>query len=319
MIDTPRSSRPRGRETAGPATAGRADWPAAEATGAALRNTSPRDGRGRPVGPGDDPTGVVGRPGPARILVIGDVILDRYVWDGGGRGGGAPILVLRAAGRPGRGAGLGPLRRGPGARATLVGIAGDDPEGEAVRRLLGAAGVPRAAPAAIRRHRAYRLDLARWLPPLVAAHDFTLVSAYARDAGGPGLLADVLGWADAAGRPVLVDPAPVGTRGSGGGATGLPPARSVTAGGRAPGRQAGLEAVVLAMDPADPTPAWRVGEGPAPGRQPGDLMLIVPGASSPAGEPKADGRFQAAARRPEPAATDGRARVESEGRRCRAT
>ncbi len=285
MIDTPTSARPRRNGHAGLAAVNFAGFPGGRVGGGAT-GAAPRHG---------PPTGLVGHRGTDRILVIGDVILDRYVWDGGERGGGPPVLVLRAAG-------TGPWLLGPGARATLVGVAGDDAEGEAVRRLLRAAGVPRVAPAALRGHRFSRLDLARWLPPLVAEHDFTLVSAHGRDAGGPGLLADVLGWADAAGRPVLVDPAPGGAGGRG--ANCRPPDRSVARGGRAPGRRGGTEAVAVTLDPAEPAPAWAGAGG---------LILVVPGASPAEGPGREGGRRRANQ------AADGSDRVEGEGRRCRAT
>src|SRR5260221_3474058 len=75
-----------------------------------------------------------------RILVLGDLILDRYTWgDAEGVSPEAPVLVLRVDDkevRLGGAASVAMLLRGLEARVTLAGIVGDDPEGRTLQSLL---------------------------------------------------------------------------------------------------------------------------------------------------------------------------------------
>ena len=78
--------------------------------------------------------------GKPRILVVGDVILDRYTWGDAERvSPEAPVLVLRAEDeevRLGGAASVACLLRYLEVRVTLAGVVGDDPSGRTIRRLL---------------------------------------------------------------------------------------------------------------------------------------------------------------------------------------
>jgi len=80
-----------------------------------------------------------------RILVVGDVMLDRYVWGDVERiSPEAPIPVLRVDRREHRVGGAGnvaSMLTALQARPVLVAVVGNDPEGEIVRDLLEGAGV----------------------------------------------------------------------------------------------------------------------------------------------------------------------------------
>src|SRR5690554_756907 len=79
------------------------------------------------------------------VLVVGDVILDRYVYGDTTRiSPEAPVPVVRVARleeRPGGAANVAANVRSLGVEATLVGLVGEDAAGEALRRLVEAAGV----------------------------------------------------------------------------------------------------------------------------------------------------------------------------------
>src|SRR5689334_1988768 len=75
-----------------------------------------------------------------RILVVGDLVLDRYVWGDAERvSPEAPVLVLRSdrqAVRLGGAASVAGLLRGLDAEVVLAGVVGDDAGGRTVRKLL---------------------------------------------------------------------------------------------------------------------------------------------------------------------------------------
>lgn len=80
-----------------------------------------------------------------RILVVGDVILDRYLWGNVDRiSPEAPIPLLRVAEQEHRLGGAGSVAAmlaTLGAEVLLVGVVGDDAEGQLLRELLGEVGV----------------------------------------------------------------------------------------------------------------------------------------------------------------------------------
>lgn len=80
-----------------------------------------------------------------RILVFGDIILDRYTWGDAERvSPEAPVMVLRAADREvrlGGAASVACLLRHLGVEVRLVGIVGDDADGRTVQRLANEAGI----------------------------------------------------------------------------------------------------------------------------------------------------------------------------------
>ncbi len=77
---------------------------------------------------------------PVRVLVVGDLILDRYTWGNAERvSPEAPVLVLRADEhevRPGGAASVAMLLRHLDARVTLAGVVGDDAAGQALLKIL---------------------------------------------------------------------------------------------------------------------------------------------------------------------------------------
>jgi D-beta-D-heptose 7-phosphate kinase/D-beta-D-heptose 1-phosphate adenosyltransferase len=80
-----------------------------------------------------------------RVLVLGDLILDRYTWGDAERvSQEAPVILLKADRREDRlggAANVCQLLRGLEAEVTCAGVLGDDAAGQKVRRLLQAAGV----------------------------------------------------------------------------------------------------------------------------------------------------------------------------------
>jgi D-beta-D-heptose 7-phosphate kinase / D-beta-D-heptose 1-phosphate adenosyltransferase len=84
----------------------------------------------------------LGRP---RLMVVGDLILDRYIWGDAERiSQEAPVPLLRADHREhrlGGAASVATMLAALGAEVQLVGVVGDDPEGDRVRRLLHDRGI----------------------------------------------------------------------------------------------------------------------------------------------------------------------------------
>ena len=85
----------------------------------------------------------------ARVLVLGDLMLDRYTWGDTNRvSPEAPVLVLEADEEEIRLGGAGSvamLARGLGARVSAAGVVGDDASGRVVQRLLRELGVDQNA------------------------------------------------------------------------------------------------------------------------------------------------------------------------------
>ena len=85
------------------------------------------------------PTRIDGLRG-SRVLVLGDLILDRYTWGNAERvSPEAPVLVLRADEhevRPGGAASVAMLLRHLEAKVTLAGVVGDDAGGRSLTRIL---------------------------------------------------------------------------------------------------------------------------------------------------------------------------------------
>ena len=88
---------------------------------------------------------LVQRLGQPRVLVIGDVMLDRYVWGDAERiSQEAPVILLRADKREERLGGassVATMLRALGARVSLAGVTGADPDASRVRGLLTEHGV----------------------------------------------------------------------------------------------------------------------------------------------------------------------------------
>ncbi|MEZ6073438.1 MAG: PfkB family carbohydrate kinase [Pirellulales bacterium] len=86
--------------------------------------------------------------GHPRVLVLGDLILDRYTWGNADRvSQEAPVILLKADTREDRLGGAGnvcQMLRGLDAQVTCAGVVGDDRDGETVRHLLLQGGVDTA-------------------------------------------------------------------------------------------------------------------------------------------------------------------------------
>ena len=168
----------------------------------------------------------------ARVLVVGDVMLDRY-WFGDVEriSPEAPVPVVKIARseeRPGGAANVARNAAALGAQATLLSATGDDEPADALLRMLAAEGVRTSflRDAALtttvklrvigRQQQLLRIDfetapshelLASKLADfdtLLADTDAVVLSDYGK--GGLAHIATMIGRARAAGKPVLVDP-----------------------------------------------------------------------------------------------------------------
>src|SRR5713226_127730 len=83
--------------------------------------------------------------GQPRVLVVGDLMLDRYVWGDAERiSQEAPVILLHADRREERLGGassVATLLRALGAKVSLAGVVGDDADGGCIRRLLTDLGI----------------------------------------------------------------------------------------------------------------------------------------------------------------------------------
>src|SRR5919108_5099926 len=88
---------------------------------------------------------LVHRLGQAHVLVVGDVMLDRYIWGDAERiSQEAPVILLHAERREERLGGassVATMLRALGARVALAGVVGEDADGERIRQLLTDLGI----------------------------------------------------------------------------------------------------------------------------------------------------------------------------------
>ena len=176
--------------------------------------------------------------GQPRILVVGDLILDRYVWGSVERiSPEAPIPVLKVAAddpRPGGAGSVAVNLAELGARVSVAGTLGRDDDAQSVRRLLRAHGVDVQAVLALpdrpttvktrylaRVQQVLRVDLEDVSPlpaavtdkllarlePKVRKADVVLVSDYDKGLLTPSLLSGLMALCRKARTRVVVDPA----------------------------------------------------------------------------------------------------------------
>jgi D-beta-D-heptose 7-phosphate kinase/D-beta-D-heptose 1-phosphate adenosyltransferase len=182
--------------------------------------------------------------GSPRVLVLGDAILDRYIWGDAERvSQEAPVILLRADRdeiRLGGAANVANMVRGLGAQVTLATVVGDDADGSTLIRELErgeiGAGIvieDGGRPTTVKErfigkaqnrhpHQMLRVDR-ETRTPLAAAvarpltervldaipdHQAVLISDYGKGVCTPEILAQVIDAARAAGIPVIVDPRP---------------------------------------------------------------------------------------------------------------
>lgn len=208
---------------------------------------------------------VIGRLGRPRILVVGDVILDRYIWGDAERvSQEAPVILLREdrqESRLGGAANVANLLRGLEADVTLAGVVGNDDDAEDLRKDLKSAGVDNAAiladpsrPTTVKQryiglaqqrhpHQILRVDREvrtpidsriedRLILAIEAAAgncDAVLISDYGKGVCTPRVLQTTIATANRLGKPVIVDPVPSADYRHYLGATAITPNRSETA------------------------------------------------------------------------------------------
>jgi len=180
--------------------------------------------------------------GHPRLVVIGDLMLDRYLWGTADRvSPEAPVLVLTEdldEVRPGGAANVAAFLRGLEADVTLAGLVGDDTEGRTLVRILNDQGVDTSfvttadrRPTTLKQrvvgrtaqrqpHQIVRIDREVRTPipvdlerqvltgilPAVSACDAVLISDYDKGVCTPGLLRPILDEGRRLGIPVLIDP-----------------------------------------------------------------------------------------------------------------
>lgn len=204
------------------------------------------------------------RLGTPRILVVGDLILDRYVWGDAERiSQEAPVILLREdrqETRLGGAANVANLLRGLDAEVTLAGVVGSDTDGKCVAEELSAAGVDcsalvtdqdRPTTCKVRfmgraqhrhPHQMLRVDremrhpissevaqkLLASVMPRLDEFDAILISDYAKGVCTAEVLQPLIAACRVAGLPVVADPAAGGDYNLYRGATGVTPNRSET-------------------------------------------------------------------------------------------
>lgn len=176
--------------------------------------------------------------GDVRVLLVGDLMLDRYLWGEVRRvSPEAPVPVVRVQRRTAAPGGAGNVAMnlvGLGATVLAAGYVGDDGEGRQLADLLSRAGVDTGAVLALddrptttktriigRAQQMLRLDEERALPgaeateqrllDAVAAHlegpvDAVVLSDYAKGVLGEDVCRRIIGWSRARGLPVYADP-----------------------------------------------------------------------------------------------------------------
>ncbi len=185
---------------------------------------------------------LVQRLGQPRVLVVGDVMLDRYVWGDAERiSQEAPVILLRADKREERLGGassVATLLRALGARVSLAGVVGEDVDGGRVRQMLGDLGIDHQAvlnapdrPTTVKeryigraQHRhpqqmirvdyevraaipsAIEEELGRAISQQLRRADIVLISDYDKGVCTPGLLAATIASTRACGLKTLADP-----------------------------------------------------------------------------------------------------------------
>jgi D-beta-D-heptose 7-phosphate kinase/D-beta-D-heptose 1-phosphate adenosyltransferase len=185
---------------------------------------------------------LVQRLGQPRVLVIGDVMLDRYIWGDAERiSQEAPVILLRAdkkEERLGGASSVATMLRALGAQVSLVGVVGADPDAARVRAILADMGVDlegvlsdSSRPTTVKEryigraqhrhpqqmlrvdfetrqpvHGAVEHDLCAILLRKLRDADIVLISDYDKGVCSPALMSTIIAGAKAKGLRVLADP-----------------------------------------------------------------------------------------------------------------
>ncbi len=202
--------------------------------------------------------------GHPKLLVIGDLILDRYVWGDAERiSQEAPVILLRQEhdeARLGGAANVANMIRGLDADVTIAGVVGHDTDGEELQAALINGGIDCSAvftdatrPTTVKMrfigkaqsrhpHQILRVDREsrhalpeqleqRFLDEitlLLDGHQAVLISDYSKGVCTPRVLRQIIEHAKARAIPVLVDPGPNANYGDYTGATAITPNRLET-------------------------------------------------------------------------------------------
>jgi D-beta-D-heptose 7-phosphate kinase/D-beta-D-heptose 1-phosphate adenosyltransferase len=187
-------------------------------------------------------TDLVLRLGEPRVLVVGDAMLDRYVWGDAARiSQEAPVILLHADRREERLGGassVATLLRALGARVSLAGVVGDDADGKRIRQIVQDLGIDDEAlltdpsrPSTVKeryigraQHRhpqqmirvdyevrtplegAIEHELSQAIARQMKRCQIVLVSDYDKGVCTPGLLAAMIALARATGLRTVADP-----------------------------------------------------------------------------------------------------------------
>ncbi len=224
---------------------------------------------------------LVHRLGEPRVLVIGDLMLDRYIWGNAGRiSQEAPVILLHADQREERLGGassVATMLRALGAKVALAGVVGADSDGGRVRQMLTELGIEQDAvladagrpttvkeryigraqqkhPQQILRVDYERRDpvnayveqeLAQRIASELRRADVVLISDYDKGVCTPGLLAAVVAGTRECGKRTLADPIRGGDYSKYRGCSAITPNRleaSLATGGEIPSPVAALAA-----------------------------------------------------------------------------
>ncbi len=182
--------------------------------------------------------------GHPKVLVLGDLILDRYIWGNAERiSQEAPVILLREDTqevRLGGAANVANMLIGLDSEVTMAGVIGNDPDGTVVTDSLAERGVDcstmlqdASRPTTVKQrfmgraqqrhpHQILRVDrevntpldqftsekLLNLILPVISEHEAILVSDYAKGVCTPQILSAVIEEARRVGVPVIVDPCP---------------------------------------------------------------------------------------------------------------
>lgn len=202
--------------------------------------------------------------GQPRLLVLGDLILDRYLWGNAERiSQEAPVILVREERqevRLGGAANVANMLRGLDVDVSMAGVVGSDPDGEELLAELKKKNVDCEAvvadfdrPTTVKErvighaqhrhpHQMLRIDresrdqlrgvasskLMDRMIHLIASHDAVLISDYAKGVCTPTILEHVISVARSEGKPVIVDPAPTADYRHYANATAITPNRTET-------------------------------------------------------------------------------------------
>jgi D-beta-D-heptose 7-phosphate kinase/D-beta-D-heptose 1-phosphate adenosyltransferase len=180
--------------------------------------------------------------GQPKVLVIGDVMLDRYIWGDAARiSQEAPVILLRADKREERLGGassVATMLRALGAQVSVAGVVGADANGGRIKQLLAELGishegilVDESRPSTVKeryigraQHRhpqqmlrvdyeetgalspSLEMELAHFITRQIAAVDIVLISDYAKGFCTPNLLCQTIARASEVGVRTVVDP-----------------------------------------------------------------------------------------------------------------